>query len=235
MTIKFNNMCITQRLKKNIKKYSFLYSVGLFFQMIYRSLFPIIGKKNCFKVFGTLYKVKKDIIGNNNTVIIGKSTILHESFIRIHGNNNRLVVQDSCKIGRGSSFWIEGDNNKIIIRRKTTFTQFVHLCAQEENSVIDIGEDCMLSNNIIIRTSDSHPIYSNKTKERINPPKSVIIEKHVWIAPKATIMKGVTIGRGSVIGYQSVVTKNIPSNVLAVGSPALSVKVDINWSREHLF
>ena len=92
----------------------------------------------------------------------------------------------------------------------------------------------MFSNNIIVRTSDSHPIYDNK-RNRINPAKSVIIGEHVWIAPNSKIMKGVTIGNGSIIGSDTMVTKSLPDNVLAVGHPAKIVKEDILWTRENLF
>lgn len=100
---------------------------------------------------------------------------------------------------------------------------------------IMIGNDCMFSNNIIIRTSDSHPIYDKNTKQRINHPQSVIIGNHVWIAPDSKIMKGVEIGDNSIIGSNTFVTKNIGENVLAVGIPAKEIKNEIFWTRESLF
>lgn len=92
----------------------------------------------------------------------------------------------------------------------------------------------MLSNTIVIRTSDSHPIY-NSSGERINPAKSIHIGNHVWIAPNSKIMKGVTIGNGCIIGSDTMVTKDLPDKVLAVGHPAKIVKTDIYWTREELF
>jgi acetyltransferase-like isoleucine patch superfamily enzyme len=59
----------------------------------------------------------------------------------------------------------------------------------------------------------------------------VIICGNVWIAPKATIMKGVTINSGSVVSYQAVVTKDVPSNVIVGGIPAKVIKSNINWGR----
>ena len=88
----------------------------------------------------------------------------------------------------------------------------------------------MFSNSIIIRTSDDHPIYEIGTNKRINPAKSVIIGDHVWICPQVTIMKGAKVGKGSIIGSCSIVTKNIPDNSLAVGYPAKVVKTKIQWN-----
>ena len=95
---------------------------------------------------------------------------------------------------------MEGDNISITIGAKTTFTHTVHFCAQENDMFIVVGEDCMFSNSIVVRTSDSHPIYDIRTHTRINPPKPVVVGSHVWIAPNSKIMKGADIGDGAIIG-----------------------------------
>lgn len=114
-------------------------------------------------------------------------------------------------------------------------TMRVHLNCQENSRRIIIGEDCMLSNNIIIRTSDSHPIYDRNTKCRINPPKDVKIDNHVWIAPNSKIMKGAVIGEGAIIGSDTTVTKKVEPFSLVVGRPQKVVKTDVCWTREALF
>lgn len=130
---------------------------------------------------------------------------------------------------------MEGNDIVIHIKGGTTITYGVHFCAQEDGTKIVIGSDCMLSNTIAIRTSDSHPIYDIKTGTRLNDASDVIIGNHVWIAPNVKIMKGVTIGDNSIIGTDTIVTKQIPGNVLAVGHPAKVVKTEIKWTRERLF
>lgn len=54
---------------------------------------------------------------------------------------------------------------------------------------------------------------------------SVVIEDDVWLGEKVTVMPGVHIGRGAVIGANSVVTKDIPAYAIAVGSPARVIKM----------
>lgn len=179
--------------------------------------------------------LKKDIRGSENTIIIEEDCALHDVFIRIRGNNNRIVFDKDCKVGNNCSFWMEGNNIEIHVGKGTTFTHSVHFCAQEDNTKIIVGSDCMFSNNITVRTSDSHPIYDSHTNERINKAKDVYIGQHVWIAPNTKIMKGASIGDNSIIGSDSMVLKPIPSNVLAVGHPATVVKREIYWTRETLF
>ena len=180
-------------------------------------------------------RYKCDVIGKNNRIIIGKDTLLKGTEFRIRGTNNQIIIDENCTIGPNCSFWIEGNESLIHIGKKSTFTRIVHFCAQEDCVSIEVGSDCMFSNNIVVRTSDSHPIYSMEDENRINPAKNVSIGNHVWVAPNAKVMKGVDIGSGTIIGSDTIVTRSMPENVLAVGHPARVVKEKIKWTREHLF
>ncbi len=53
----------------------------------------------------------------------------------------------------------------------------------------------------------------------------IIIEDDVWLGEKVSVMPGVHIGRGAIIGANSVVTKDIPAYAVAVGSPAKVIKM----------
>ena len=199
---------------------------------LFNNIHPVKGKNNRVTVCGDILGFKKPIIGNNNVVDI-KSSIIRDSSIRIRGNDNKLLVEDGCNIGKGCSFWLEGNNNTIIIGRNTTMTLKCHFNAQEHNTTIIVGEDCMFSNTIIVRTSDSHPIF-NSEGVRINPAKDVIIGKHVWIAPSSVIMKGAILGDGCIVGSHSMVNKSIPNSCLAVGMPAKVVKEAVSWTRDDV-
>lgn len=120
---------------------------------------------------------KKYIGGGNNMIVIKKNCVIDNPVFHIVGNNNKITFEENCHVGPDCSFWMEGNNVQITIGRHTTFTNSVHVNAQEDNMKIEIGEDCMFSNHIIIRTSDSHAIYSNDTNKRINPAKSIKIGK----------------------------------------------------------
>ena len=176
-----------------------------------------------------------DNVGTANSIYASEGSFFDKTRIHICGNNNHIKFGPRCIVGENCSFWMEGDNISIIIGAKTTFTHTVHFCAQENDMSITVGEDCMFSNSIIVRTSDSHPIYDISTHSRINPPKSVVVGSHVWIAPNSKIMKGADIGDGAIIGSNTIVTKPVPANTLVVGAPAKVVKEDVMWTREKLF
>lgn len=190
---------------------------------------PIRGFNNKIIKNGASIKCKILIHGNNNTIILGSDSVICNTLFHIYGDNNLIEIGQKCKIFEETSLWIDGNNNSIILGEKTSIRS-AHLCAQEGER-ITIGKRCMLSNTIEIRTSDSHSIYANETLERINPPKSVTISDDVWISAKTVIMKGVTIKSGSVIGYGSMVTKDVPPGVVVAGRPAKIIKENIIWRR----
>ena len=67
-------------------------------------------------------------------------------------------------------------------------------------------------------------------KKILNEPKEIIINEDVWLGLKSTITKGVTIGKGSVIGAHSLINKDVPPGVI-MGSPrAKIVKENILYS-----
>ena len=92
---------------------------------------------------------------------------------------------------------------------------------------IHIGDNVMIAPDVRIYTATHSVILSERMPVRSNSKASicdtiacpVTIESGVWIGGGAVILPGVTIGRNSVIGAGSVVTKSIPENSIAVGNP----------------
>lgn len=89
-------------------------------------------------------------------------------------------------------------------------------------SKITIGDDCMLSAGCYLTDADWHDIYDRT--QPVGRTAPIVLEKGVWIGDSAIVCKGVHIGENSIIGAGSVVTKDIPANVVAAGNPAKVVK-----------
>ena len=92
-----------------------------------------------------------------------------------------------------------------------------------DDTHIYIGDHCMIGPHVTICTA-THPICPELRLRQIQYNLPVHIEKNVWIGGGSFIMPGVTIGENSVIGAGSVVTKDIPANVVALGTPALVLR-----------
>lgn len=86
------------------------------------------------------------------------------------------------------------------------------------NHSVTIGNNVLIGANCQIGDRDGH---SNKYK---SSPKPIIIENDVWLGMNVTVLKGVTIGEHSIIGANSVVTKDIPANSIAAGNPCSVIR-----------
>lgn len=84
---------------------------------------------------------------------------------------------------------------------------------------ITIGNDVRVGANCTIMDSDQH---SDDPRSGKNQP--VVIEDNVWLGGSVIVLKGVTIGKNTLIGAGSVVTKSIPSNVIAAGNPCKVIR-----------
>ncbi|CAM3807900.1 hypothetical protein ITX54_04260 [Rouxiella silvae] len=101
-------------------------------------------------------------------------------------------------------------------------------------SSIIIGDDCLFSNDVIIRGSDGHPVMTLDFSKQINSPTSyIIIEPYVWVGQGVRILKSTTIGAVSVLGTSSVITRNIPRFSKAYGVPAKFSKLDGVWIKDR--
>jgi acetyltransferase-like isoleucine patch superfamily enzyme len=99
---------------------------------------------------------------------------------------------------------------------------FINSCCRfQDNGGIEIGDKTMIGPNVTIVTVN-HEI---NPETRINAvPKPVKIGKNVWIGAGCTILPGVIIGENSIIGAGSVVTKDVPANIVVAGNPAKLIK-----------
>jgi acetyltransferase-like isoleucine patch superfamily enzyme len=170
-----------------------------------------------------------EIKGTNNQVVIGSGTNIYNLQIVIYGNNNTLIIGENCVVGGLLEMF--GNGNEITIGTQT-LAPHTRLIAHG-GKYIRIGEKCLIAGSTDIRTTDSHSIL-NAEGERINPDESIEIGDRVWIAREVMILKGTVIGSDSVIGARSVVTKKVPSNVVAVGIPARVVRTNISWLIESI-
>ena len=96
-------------------------------------------------------------------------------------------------------------------------------CDYGDEAPVTIGDDCFIGPNVSIYTAchSTDPVERNSRREWA---ESVIIGDNVWIGGSVTILPGVTIGDNVTIGAGSVVTKDIPSNSIAVGNPCKVIK-----------
>lgn len=154
--------------------------------------------------------------------------------IKFNGNtkfqNNpggKIIVGNNCTFLSKSTSNLIGINRPCIIAtlKPCAIVEIGNNCGFSGTVIggfkyIRLGNNVRCGANTLITDSDWH-----LDDPRAGIPKEVIIEDNVWLGEGAKILKGVKIGENSIVGAGSIVTKDIPSNVIAAGNPCKVIKV----------
>ncbi|QJD87438.1 DapH/DapD/GlmU-related protein [Cohnella herbarum] len=148
-------------------------------------------------------------VSNKGEFIIGRNVSFHAK-----------PFPSSVTVGNKAELWI-GDN--------VFFNYGLDIGCTKS---IRIGSNTIIGPMVNIMDSNYHPVDADDPCAS----KEVIISENVWIGRGAVILAGVTIGPNSVIASGSIVTRDIPANVLAGGTPAKAIReinVPNDWIRRY--
>lgn len=152
----------------------------------------------------------RNIRGHTPSIKVGDHSIVAgELLIFLHGGN--ISIGDWCYIGEGARVW--------------------------SSSSIRIGDRVLISHNVNIFDSLTHPVNARQRHEQFKAiaesghpgsidlgEKPVILGDDAWIGANAIILRGVTIGKAAIVGAGSVVTRDIPPFTIVSGNPANIVR-----------
>ena len=146
-------------------------------------------------------------------------------FVTVRGNprievKGKIIVGDHCRIWShmGVTQLYAGPRAELIIGNNTFVNTGTILSASNR---IVIGNNVQIANQVILMDGDFHGV---DDRDVMKVPGEIIIEDDVWIATRAMILKGVTIGKGSTVAAGAVVTKNVPPYTLVGGVPAKVIR-----------
>ena len=115
---------------------------------------------------------------------------------------------------------------------KNVYANFNLTCVDDTH--IYVGDYTMFGPNVTISTA-GHPILPELRQKAYQYNASVHIGRNCWIGAGAIILPGITIGDNTVVGAGSVVTKDLPSDVVAVGNPCKILREISEHDREYYF
>ena len=146
------------------------------------------------------------------------------------GETKNIVIGHHCDI---HSRIIAAGKGRISIGNYTTLRGGVVGAVES----VSIGSHVIISSHVTIYDNNNHPtdpetrrrmcesgFYSEMWNWEHSDHKPVVIEDNVWIGEYATVLKGVTVGRGSIVASHSVVTKDVEPYSIVAGNPAKKVK-----------
>lgn len=190
---------------------------GFLYERIAVSLIPLLYGRVALGLFKRIYKnlsvgVRPRCSGRMSVVMARNTSIaIGDDFIAISDQRRATIsVYSPCKLRT-----LPGGNIRIGNRVALNGTSVT------SRRSVQIGDGTMIAANVVIIDADLHRQWPPDTRMRF--PDSgvpVTIGRNVWIGMGTMVLKGSTIGDNSIIGAGSVVTSNVPANVVAAGNPA---------------
>lgn len=172
-------------------------------------------------------EVRVEFHGSDNTIVLNKQAL--HGWIKFEGDGNLLVsLGDTGHLSVGATLY--SDDTLLIGERVVAWG--IRIWVQGA-TVCTIEDDCLLSEDIQIRTTDHHSIIDLATWAQTNAPSDVTIGRHVWVGPNCIITKGSNIGEGSIIAPAALISGTIPPKELWGGVPARKIRDNVSWVPSH--
>lgn len=189
--------------------------------------------------YGSKIYIGKNVVVSDGkaTIQLGSnSTIYIDDGVSLRGNTNIAVINNSSiRVGKKCTMY----NGKMLAYDSITIGNKVNLgenirIISNIDAPITIGNDCLFSHDVQIRSGDGHSIFDLDKEESLMEEKKryVIIGDHVWSGSCVTIMHNADIGKGCVIGTGSLINKKTENNVLVAGNTAKVIRNKIVWEEE---
>lgn len=144
-------------------------------------------------------------------------------------NKGQLFIGEKCRFRtyRLRQIMTVQPNAILAFGTKCYLGDGINICAAKK---IVIGANTQLAPNVSIYDTNFHPVQQGEKAMEVE----VVLGKNVWIGENSIILPGTSVGDHSIIGANSVVTRNIPGRVVAAGNPARVIKnisCDDDWVR----
>lgn len=182
-------------------------------------------------------KTRITLLGHSQNIESEAAVLLYMGSVK-----EDIILKDHCELFGTLISWSHG---------KITLGEWAKIgydCQVSCVNSIIIGKDTAIANHVIIVDHNYHPINPSDRKYMRHTPHGskerspiysdnapIVIGENVMIGNYARICKGVSIGDNSIIGANTIVTKDIPPNCIAVGNPARIVKTGIDKTTKSIF
>lgn len=165
---------------------------------------------------------------STNSNVFGVPNILHP--VSFHGAG-RIYFDENVNLGvffspqfYDTSIYIEARGRDSYIKfGKNSYINNGAVITCDKTSII-LGDNLLIGTDFQVYDSDFHGLHPDKRRDTDYECKPVVIEDNVFIGNNVRVLKGVTIGKNSVIANSSLVVKDIPANSIAGGNPAKVIK-----------
>jgi acetyltransferase-like isoleucine patch superfamily enzyme len=156
-------------------------------------------------------------------VHVGRGVRFHGG-IRVFGDPGRITIGDGCSLHGGVTLWTHDygpGHGEIVLGRRVTMLHNVTLNSWER---ILIGDESAFGDGCYVQDNDHGTEPGLPIMRQPCHGAPITIGRDVWFGARCMVLKGVSVGDGTVVGGGSVVVKSLPAGVVAVGVPCRPVK-----------
>lgn len=222
------------RIRNVLKGIKWRLSLFRFTSLSIRAIFDLI-RYNCLQdvIKGTMIiptpycciEIHKNVhISKQGIFIVGRKRLKRsrlETRVLVESGAS-LEIKGNTTLGYGSDVEVFSGGTLIFKGNIASNINTTIICSNK----IEIGKDVMIGRNVTIRDNNGKHYISRCGYKDSRP---VIIGDKVWLCEGCTIMPGVKIGDGAIIGAHSFVTQNVPAHALVSGNPAQVIDEDVLW------
>lgn len=134
---------------------------------------------------------------------------------------DRIEIGDDCRIMADAYFWAT-PRGRIRLGARSYVGEYVHIVS---HASVEIGSDVLIAPFCYLQDTDhGFGALDRPIRDQPSQASPIVIEDDVWLGAHTVVTRGVRIGRGAVIGANSVVTHDIAPNVVAAGCPARPIR-----------
>lgn len=141
-----------------------------------------------------------DARGEDSSIQLGNGVLLSGSTV-IRSRNAEISIGSGCSIGRNC---LLGSDSRLVVGDEVLLGAYTYLCAGGLHR-FEGPEVSILS-------------------QGVDNSKGIVVSKGVWLGTRTTVLDGVTVGQGTVVGAHSLVNRSLPPMIVAYGSPAKVVR-----------
>ena len=196
---------------------------------VQRNVAKTVGLSETFRRYGAvgMLRLIRDVLVSK--LVLPQARIVRYPFYLRGKRHMRVGKGFTAGVGLRLDAFPSDERVCLTIGERVEVNDYVHIGAVES---VTIGNDVLIASKVFI-SDHNHGTYSGQgahsdpsvpPAERPLAAAPVVIEDRVWLGEFVCVLPGVKIGAGSVIGAHSVVSRDIPANCIAVGSPARVVK-----------
>ena len=172
---------------------------------------------------GDLYIADDPELAEQNSAALDLMSAYNATSVRQGPLRRRLLEELLGSVGEGTEirppFYV--DYGSYISIGARCFANFGLVAL--DVAPITIGDDVQIGPNVQLLTA-THPLEPGPRKDKWEAAEPIVIGDNVWLGGGVIVCPGVTIGADTVVGAGSVVTRDLPSGVIAVGSPARVIR-----------